>query len=162
VPSLLLLRHAKSDWSRTEDDRDRPLAPRGRRGARSVGKFLARAGQTPDLAITSPAVRATETLRLAIEAGGWSFPVRESERLYGGGVQDLIDELRACSGSMSLVLAIGHEPTWSEAAAVLTGGSDIRMPTAAVCRIDFEVLGWPDVGGGAGVLAWLVTPRLLA
>ena len=31
--TLILLRHAKSDWSGHEDDHDRPLANRGRRQA---------------------------------------------------------------------------------------------------------------------------------
>ena len=44
-----MLRHAKSDWQADygEDDLIRPLAPRGRRAARTVGRFLAAGGQAP-------------------------------------------------------------------------------------------------------------------
>ncbi|HMF03267.1 MAG TPA: phosphoglycerate mutase family protein, partial [Acidimicrobiia bacterium] len=78
MPALILFRHGKSDWDAADagDDRARPLARRGRKAAERMGRFLARAGQVPDVAITSPALRAAETLRLAMEGGGWSCPVR--------------------------------------------------------------------------------------
>ena len=161
MPTLILLRHAKSDWTTGDDDRRRPLATRGRRAAAVLGKFLSHVAHVPDLAITSPAERAVSTLRLAMDAGDWSCPVREVAALYDGGVDDLIRELRSIDGSVSVLLAVGHEPTWSDAVSMLTGGSEVRMPTAAAARIDFDHITWPQVGAGAGLLSWLVTPRLL-
>jgi len=159
MPTLILLRHAKSDWTMDEDDRERTLAPRGQRAARTMGAFLARVAP-PDLAITSPARRARETLRLAMEAGRLTCVVRESEQLYGGGVSELVDEVRALDGAIDTVVVVGHEPTWSIAVGALTGGSDVRMPTAAAAAIAFDD-GWSRVGADAGLLLWLVTPRLL-
>ena len=60
----------------------------------------------------------------------------------------------------SLLLA-GHEPTSSEMIAKLIGGGLIRMPTAALARIDFLVESWAEVRFGRGMLIWLVTPKLL-
>ena len=81
MPELLLMRHAKSDWgSGDEDDRARPLAERGRKAARRLGRFLTAAGQVPALVLSSPAVRALETARLAVAAGGWSCPWRRRRR----------------------------------------------------------------------------------
>jgi phosphohistidine phosphatase len=161
VPSLLVLRHAKSDWSENEPDRDRPLAARGRRASAAIGRFIARVGELPDAAITSPATRAKETLRLVMEASNWTCPVRECDGLYGRGPDELLTELRAQPSSVELLLAVGHEPTWSEAVALLTGGSEVHMPTGAMARIDFGDLDWSAVGPGAGLLAWLVTPRIV-
>jgi len=39
--TLILLRHAKSDWSGDETDVARPLAKRGRRQAPDAGRWLA-------------------------------------------------------------------------------------------------------------------------
>jgi phosphohistidine phosphatase len=161
VTTLILLRHAKSDWHGGDPDRDRPLSPRGRRAAATIGRFLARLGELPDAALTSPATRARETLRLAMDAGGWTCPTRESERLYHDGVDGLLAEVNTEASSTRLLLAVGHEPTWSEAVAVLTGGTEVRMPTAAAACIDFGDTPWSQVGGGSGVLGWLVTPRLI-
>src|SRR3954468_14809188 len=106
MPTLILLRHAKSDWSDGQDDRERTLAPRGLRGARAMGEFIGKVTR-PDVAISTPATRARETLRLAMEAAGLTCPVRESERLYGGGVGALVDEVRALDDAHDGPLVVG-------------------------------------------------------
>ena len=164
MPALILLRHGKSDWDADDggEDRARPLARRGRKAARRMGRFMARAGQVPDAAITSPAVRAADTLRLAMEGGGWSCPVRSAASLYGGGVPGMLAEVQQEPADTGVLLAVGHEPTSSETLSALVGGGEVRLPTAALARIDFDVDRWEEVAPGTGVLAWLVVPRLLA
>lgn len=109
-----------------------------------------------------PGPWAEETLRLAMAAGGWTCPARSAEALYGGGVSGLLAEIHKEPAATHVLLAVGHEPTWSEAAALLVGGGRLRLPTGAVARIDLEVDRWEEVGPGTGVLAWSVVPRLLA
>jgi phosphohistidine phosphatase len=163
MPSLLLLRHAKSDWDADDggDDRLRPLARRGVKASRRMGKFIARAAQVPDAAVVSPARRARDTLDLAMQAGDWVCPVHEADALYGGGAPGLLNEIRAADPGVGLLLAVGHEPTWSATATLLIGGGRIQFPTGALARIDFDVDRWSDVGPDTGVLAWIVVPRLL-
>jgi hypothetical protein len=55
--TLLLLRHAKSDWSGDPLDLDRPLAKRGRRQAPEAGHWLAANIAGIDLAVVSNAER---------------------------------------------------------------------------------------------------------
>lgn len=161
MKALILFRHGKSDWDAPSgEDRERPLASRGRKAARTMGRLLPRAGQAPDAVLCSPAVRAEETLRLAMEAGEWSCPVRVAEGLYGGGVEGALAEIRAETGA-DVLLVVGHEPTSSELATLLVGGGRIGLPTGAALRIDFEESkGWGDIGPGSGELAWLLVPRL--
>ncbi len=127
-----------------------------------MGQLLARSGQIPDSVITSPALRAVQTLELAMEGGGWSCEVSARDDLYGGGTFGLLGELRGQPPSTELLLVVGHEPTSSEAASLLIGGGRVRMPTGAIVRIDFHdaVESWADVGPGTGTLSWLLVPRL--
>ncbi len=164
MPGLILFRHGKSDWDADYPGGDaaRPLARRGQKAAKRMGKFLARAGQAPDAAITSPAVRAEDTLRLAMEGGGWTCPVRVAATLYHGGLPGLLAEVRKEPATTDVLLAVGHEPTWSEAVSALIGGGQVGLPTAAMARIDFDVDGWDGVAPRRGVLGWIVVPRLLA
>jgi phosphohistidine phosphatase len=163
MPALILFRHGKSDWDADDggEDRGRPLARRGRKAARRMGRFLARADQVPDAAITSPAVRADDTLRLAMEGGGWTCPVRVAASLYGGGVTALLAEVQQEPDTTDVLLAVGHEPTWSSTLMALVGGGAVRFPTAALARIDLDVDRWDEVAPETGVLTWLVVPRLL-
>lgn len=162
MKSLLLLRHAKSDWDAPSTaDHDRPLAPRGRQAAKRMGTFLARVGPLPDRALTSSALRARRTLALAARAGDWSCPVEESGALYMATPEAALAEVARQDDRVRVLLVVGHEPTWSEFAGLLVGGGEMRLPTAACARIDFDVESWRSVGFGAGTLVWLVTPKLV-
>ena len=62
MKTLLLIRHAKSDWTFPGlADIDRPLNERGYRDAPLVADELIKTKHIPDLIITSPAVRAATT-----------------------------------------------------------------------------------------------------
>lgn len=162
MKTILLLRHGKSDWEAEYGaDHERPLAARGRSAAERMGRLLGDAGAIPELVLTSPAVRAADTVRLAAAAGGWTCPVETREELYRGFLEGILEVIRGCPDSARSVLLAGHEPTCSELAAALVGGARIRFPTAAAARIDLPVDAWRGAAFGAGSLIWLVTPKLL-
>ncbi|HYE96943.1 MAG TPA: histidine phosphatase family protein [Rubricoccaceae bacterium] len=161
MPSVLLLRHGKSDWTAEYGaDAERPLNKRGEKAARRVGRYLADAGLLPDRALTSTAVRAKETLRRAMKAAEWGGPVHETESLYEASPDTVTALLRALPDDTALALVVGHEPTLSDTVHRLTG-ANVDFPTAALARIDFEGETWRDVRAGAGTLALLLPPRLL-
>jgi phosphohistidine phosphatase len=159
VPELLVVRHGKSDWSTGNPDRDRPLNMRGRHAAMTIGRALQLADRAPHLVMTSPAVRAHTTARLAAEVGEWTdVPIEVVEEFYGSGPGTALDVLRERARSDRLAV-IGHEPTWSALVSILIGGGQIRMPTAAVAAVD--VPSWRSMGPGTGTLMWMLIPRLL-
>ena len=103
--SLIVFRHAKSEWS--EDyagaDAERPLAKRGRKAAKLAGRFLADIDSVPEAVICSPAKRARATLELAREARDWESSVREAQPLYDGGVEGLLAETELGRGVLGVV-----------------------------------------------------------
>lgn len=162
TPTLLLMRHGKSDWSaRYDHDADRPLNHRGRRAARLMGWFLTSSGHRPDLTVTSPARRARDTLALTYKAGRWDCPTTVADCLYEQNPADLVRHLRReVPHQAEVVLVVGHETTWSEAIELLTG-AQVRLPTAAVACIELAARGWDEVTAGSGRLAWMVPPKLI-
>ena len=160
---LLLLRHGKSSWETgSAPDHERPLAPRGVKAARRMGRFLARAGPAPDRVLCSTAVRTAETLRHAADAGAWRAPVAMAPELYGASPGDVLACLAAGGGDADTLLVVAHEPACSETVAALAGGAALRFPTAALACIGLHLARWDAVGPGRGELLWFVTPRLLA
>jgi len=160
--TILILRHGKSDWNADYGtDHERPLAARGRKASRRIGVFLESAGLIPDLVLTSTAVRARETLRLASEACGWTCAVKETRELYLAGEQKILEIIRRQPDSVSRLMLVGHNPTWENLVRHLIGGGVIRMPTAALAGIRMPVGRWKDIRTGAGVLEFLITPKLL-
>ena len=163
MKTIFLLRHAKSDWNADyERDHDRPLNPRGRRAAAQMGSYLANLGELPDRVLSSSAVRARETIDLAVEAGSWGCPVDTTRELYDTSPDQVLELLRQQSDDFASLLLVGHQPTWSLLVDGLVGGAAVKMPTAALARIDVPVDRWSEVDYGAGKLTWYVTPKGLA
>jgi phosphohistidine phosphatase len=112
-PRLHLLRHAKSSWADPElDDFDRPLAPRGRRAARTMRTHLAEVGIRPALVLCSPARRTRQTLKRVLGALG-DPAVRFEASLYEASVHDVVKLLLRVQVDAAEVLVVGHNP-WIE------------------------------------------------
>ena len=160
--NLLVMRHAKSDWGEAGlADHDRPLAARGVQAARRMGRFVNAVGASPQLVVSSSALRARATAELASEAGGWGCPIVIDSALYASDVETVLGAVAAAAGDASIVLIAGHEPTWSELVSRLIGGGRVRMPTAAVACLDLARGGWSELHAGSCSLRWLVTPKTL-
>jgi phosphohistidine phosphatase len=161
MAEVVLMRHGKSDWGAAFDrDAARPLSARGRRAATTMGRVLSAVGKAPDFVLSSPAVRAHSTAEMAAAAGGWNTDVHILESLYGNGPKAVVDALRSVPPVSLRVLVVGHEPSWSETVAVLTGGGTVRMPTGAAAGLEVLVGSWEAIGPGTCRLAWLLPPRL--
>ena len=139
--TLYLLRHAKSSW---EDpalpDRDRPLAPRGRRDAERLGKYLRGLKITPVLVLCSSSARTQETLEL-LGPGLAGAAISVEEQLYGASSEVLLERVRAVPGEVASVLLIGHNPGMHDLARMLaSSGADLdrleaKFPTAALATL---------------------------
>ncbi len=160
--TILMLRHGKSDWQAAfSSDHGRPLAPRGERASRLMGDWIRRAKLTPDLVLTSDAVRARTTAEIAAEAGAWGCPIRLEPDFYGGSPEILLAALRDLDESTHKGLLAGHYPTWPQTIARLTGGGHARFPTAALAAISYGGP-WRNLAVGSCELLLLVTPKVLA
>ena len=78
MKTLVLMRHAKSNWSGDSPDFDRPLNPRGVSSARALGNWLRVNDLLPDFALVSAAKRTVETFKeLKIKC-----PFEKKKKLY--------------------------------------------------------------------------------
>jgi phosphohistidine phosphatase len=111
---IYLLRHGDAEQD-AKDDASRRLTEKGERQADIAGRALAALGVKLDACLSSPKVRAEQTARLACEH--LDVEVEIAEQLRGGPFDAA--ELAAGRGEVMLV---GHEPDFSGAVAVLTGG----------------------------------------
>lgn len=168
---LYLLRHAKSSWDDPYlDDRDRPLAPRGRRAAKAMGRHLAALGVRPDLVLCSSARRARETFeRVQRQLGGDPVVVTE-DAFYTASADELIRRIRSLPDEVEALMLVGHEPAMSRLAGELTAPDGSRAgrrmrrkyPTGACAEIRFEGGAWAEITPGNGELRHFLVPRDLA
>lgn len=161
---LYLLRHAKSSWDEPGvPDRERPLAPRGRRAARRMAEHLQAEGVRPDVVLCSTAVRARQTLDIVLPALGEPRILVE-DALYATDAAGVLDRVRSLPEGTSTAMIVGHNPTLQDLSLDLaSAGRDLarlreKLPTAALVTLVFEG-SWPDLGAGRATLDSLVVPR---
>lgn len=145
MKTLLLMRHAKaSPSSAGVADVDRPLVEEGRSAAASIGSFLKREKSAPDVALSSPAVRAQETIELVLEAAGISLKVRADQRLYEGGSLVLLEVLAEIEDELRTALLVGHNPVLEEVVQRLTGES-VHLSPGALTHVELDAAKWSEI-----------------
>lgn len=148
--TLVLLRHAKSDWSGRESDIDRPLSKRGLHEAPQAGQWLAHGVAGLDLAVVSPANRAQKTWELASAELDSPPAASIDDRLYAASAHQLLGVVRALPEDANAVLLVGHNPGIEELVSLLTGES-IAMPTSALAVIGLTG-SWSTAGQASATL----------
>ncbi len=148
--TLILLRHAKSDWSGHEDDHDRPLAKRGRRQAPEAGRWLAANVDSIDLAVVSTARRARSTWDLVSDELDEPPNTRHDNDAYAASVDELLDIVRSLDEALNTVVLVGHNPGIEDLAEALTAGR-VPMPTSALAVIELNNT-WDGAGRKRGLL----------
>jgi phosphohistidine phosphatase len=159
MPTLLVMRHGKSDWGAPNGaDHDRPLAERGVRSARLIGRLLTGLDLAPHFIISSTAVRARTTAELAAAAGGWDAPISLQPGFYGGSTGDVLGLAAREAPDVDRLMLVGHEPTWSGLVEHLTGAR-VPVKTGTVAVIDVEAAHWSALPEARGELMALRNPR---
>lgn len=170
--TLLLLRHAKSDWDDASlADTDRPLSGRGRKAAKAMATFLKMEQIQPDLVLCSPAVRTRKTLDALLKKIG-PLAARIENDLYLCPAQTVLDILGHVESSPT-VMVIGHNPTLEELTHLLLSPEEKhevaaladlkrKYPTGALAELTLDIPRWSDIAPKTGRLTRFIKPRDLA
>lgn len=157
---LMLLRHAKSDRPVGVNDHERPLAARGLRQSKEMGRYLAKQALVPDLAIVSTAKRTQDTWRLVSAALDSEVALCREPRIYEATPDDILQVVTETDSCVKVLLLVGHNPGFERLATGLAGAGrpaalsrlEREFPTAALAVIDFSVDNWTEVAAGGGYL----------
>jgi phosphohistidine phosphatase len=167
--TLILLRHAKSDWPDGVADHERPLAERGRRDAPQTGAWLVANGRVPDRAVVSTALRTQQTYALAAEA----FPadagrpeVLTREDLYGASAGEMLEVVRETPESVGTLMVVSHNPGTQYLALALADETSpelvtkvhARYPTNTVTVLEFEGT-WATLDPAGAAIVAVESPR---
>lgn len=164
---LYLLRHAKSSWDdpHLRDD-ERPLAPRGRKAAEAMCRYLAGAGIELDLVLCSPAQRTRETWDAVAGGIGGDPHVKYVPSIYEASAGELLHTVNGVEDSVHTLMLVGHNPGFEGLTTRLSGGGDrtamarlrAKFPTGAFATLEVQQP-WSQVTWGAAQLLGLVFPR---
>ncbi len=143
MTTLILVRHAKSDWGDARlDDHDRPLNARGLTDApvmaRRLAAELAASGTSVNAILSSTALRARTTAGLFGDELG--VPPELDPELYGAPARSLL--AAAVARGAGAVVVVAHDPGMTVLAERLSDGGIGHMPTCAVATFRWNTDDW--------------------
>jgi len=107
------MRHAKSDWSGPQtSDFERPINKRGTKNAMRIGEWMNENNHIPQKIISSPALRAKETIELVTEQIS-KFNLEDltyEDELYLAGFTQLIEFINTFKDKVQSLMLVGHNP----------------------------------------------------
>ena len=118
---LLVVRHSKAEQEGPSDI-ERALAAQGHRDAAAAGRWCTEQGLVADHAWVSAARRTQETWEDLSAAAGWAVDATVDRGLYAAGVDTAVDLLRTTPADAATVVVVGHNPTMSTLAQLLSDG----------------------------------------
>jgi phosphohistidine phosphatase len=155
MKTLLILRHAKSSWKHPElSDHDRPLNKRGKHDAPLMGQLFKEKKISPDLIISSTAVRAKDTALAVAEGVGYNKEIIFDTTLYSANPDAYIKAISNVSDNdkdYSTILVIGHNPGLEKLIEVLTGEMH-ELATCELAVIEMPTKKWSNLNTRQGKL----------
>jgi phosphohistidine phosphatase len=160
MKTLLLLRHAKSDWNQPDiKDHDRPLNKRGKKEAPKVGRYLLQNNLVPDLILSSTAQRARDTAQAAADGCGFDEPIDFYQDLYLSDTSCYLDILQRLPDEANRVMVVGHNPDLEDLLTLLTDVTE-HITTATLAQIDLPISSWQELNEATdGRLQKIWSPR---
>lgn len=165
---LLLLRHAKSDWSTgISNDFDRPLARRGRKATKRMAVWLSRYRISPEYVVCSSAARTRQTVELLFDTWTAPPPVEYRDDLYLADAATMLAVLSGCGGDHSTIMMVGHNPGCEDLTRYLGRASDLRgapeklIPTGTCVHFDFDNT-WQTISERCATSTMITRPRELS
>lgn len=148
---LYFLRHGEADWPDwKKSDDERPLTKHGEKEMRDVAAFLKRVKARPDLIVTSPLPRASQTAEIA--ADRLKVKCREDKLLAPGFSRADLERLLKKYPEENLMI-VGHEPDFTEVISELTGAT-LKLSKAGTALLELN-RSWRN-----GRLLWLFPPKV--
>ncbi|MGE0090787.1 MAG: histidine phosphatase family protein [Bacteroidales bacterium] len=144
---LYIVRHGKSDRDFIDvPDFDRPLKERGIIDSYKMASVLLQKKITPQLFITSPAIRALHTA--TIFARTFKFPLINmniNEDLYMSSESKYLEIIKDTDNSIDSMMIFGHNPSFTDLANYFLHDKIEELPTSGVVGIKFENDSWKNI-----------------
>ncbi len=153
---VYFLRHASAGEKKLKDDDKRPLDKEGIEQCGYIGRLLSGLDVQPDLVLSSPLKRATQTASLVANELGYEGKLQIEPALRPTASYDSFREMLRHCGKLECIIVVGHNPNLSRFLSLLiSNGSDDRwteMKKGAVARVDYN--------GKSSMLDWMITPKI--
>ncbi|MEQ6119230.1 histidine phosphatase family protein [Reichenbachiella sp. MALMAid0571] len=161
MKELYIVRHAKSSWDFPHlTDHERPLNERGKSTAPLMAEYVKKRIVSPNVFISSDAVRAYSTAFEFVNVFGVSQKeIIKEKKLYHASKRDWFKIIREIDDQFDSAMLFGHNPGLTDFVNEIAGGDIYNIPTCGVAGIHLEIISWKDVGAEMGKLEHYYFPK---
>lgn len=156
MKTLLLVRHAKSDWPEDTEDFDRPLAESGIRDAQRMAAHVHETGIKVDRLISSPALRALSTCKIFNQQ--FQTDMETNRKLYNANEGNFLSVIYELADDTKSVAMFSHNNGISNFANTLCD-TIFAFPTCGVAVWQIDCDAWADFEGANKKLLFYVEPK---
>lgn len=149
MKTLILVRHGKSSWDYSVDDKDRPLQERGITDGHLVSKKLKAQNIAIDAVFSSPANRALHTCMIFLRQLNFPFiNFQVTNELYDFSGESVLKFVKKLDARFDTVMIFGHNAAFTNVANSLGNSYIDSVPTTGMVQLNFEVNDWASVTKG--------------
>lgn len=149
MKTLILVRHGKSSWDHSVDDKDRPLKERGINDGHLVSKKFKSQDVVIDAVFSSPANRALHTCMIFLRQLNFPFIKFEiTNELYDFSGESVLNFVKKLDDHFDTVMIFGHNEAFTNVANSLGNSYIDSVPTTGFVQFDFDVKDWASVTKG--------------
>lgn len=141
MKTLILVRHAKSDWPEETADFDRPLAEKGIHDAEKMAVFLKEKQIQIDKFVSSPALRALSTCEIFDKT--YQIQMETNRKLYNASEKNFESVIFDLNDDLNSVAMFSHNNGISNFANSMS--EDLFMfPTCGVAGFEIDCNSWSE------------------
>jgi len=166
MKNILLVRHAKSDWSNNLPDIKRPLSKRGRHNASQMKPVVADLIKPPVHVISSSSTRTRETTELLFEdLESSAINIEYSDQLYLADLSTIRELIKHNLHGVNTLVIVAHNPGMDHIVESLAGeylplSSTGKLMTT--CAIAHFIINDDDTGLEHPLLQNIIRPKELS
>lgn len=158
--SIIIVRHAKSDWDTSEiSDFERPLNTRGKRDIPLMASYLIQHYPPIEIVLSSDSIRTIETIE-GLKKYGFSIQnITYSHALYLASKEIIESSLSELPPHIQTVLICAHNPGLSDFVQTCCGLDFFDMPTLGAVYIEVDILDWTEIFSARGSIVRFDYPK---
>jgi len=160
MKKIYFIRHAKAEvFLEGLSDFERGLKKRGVKDIKTIASYMALQGISPDIILSSCAMRAEQTTLGLAEKLGFDGQKYFLEELYYASHREILGIIIAQEESCDSIFVIGHNPQLNELVNTLSSECISKIPTMGVVALSFDVDSWSEIEKMKGSLDFFIYPK---
>ncbi|MBU8881659.1 phosphohistidine phosphatase [Flavobacteriaceae bacterium JJC] len=156
MKTLILVRHAKSDWPEDTDDFDRPLADKGLHDAEKMSAYMKENNVHIEKLVSSPALRALSTCKIFNQT--YQLGIETNPKLYHPSESNFESVIYDLDDGVNSVAMFSHNNGISNFANMMSHNIFV-LPTCGVAGFQIDCNSWSDFEGAKKKLIFYYEPK---